>query len=65
MTERLYYTDSMLREFTARVVAHAVSARGPAVRLVQPFPPNAHPRSKPARTACSSASVIGRFTSSA
>jgi alanyl-tRNA synthetase len=33
MTERLYYTDSTLREFTARVVAQQESERGPAVRL--------------------------------
>jgi alanyl-tRNA synthetase len=33
MTERLYYTDSLLREFTARVVAQQVTDRGPAVRL--------------------------------
>ena len=33
MTERLYYTDSTLREFTARVVARQETERGPAVRL--------------------------------
>jgi len=33
MTERLYYTDSLLREFTARVVAQRATDRGPAVRL--------------------------------
>ncbi len=33
MTERLYYSDAMLREFTARVVAHRATDRGPAVRL--------------------------------
>jgi len=33
MTERLYYTDSMLREFSARVVARRESDAGPAVQL--------------------------------
>jgi alanyl-tRNA synthetase len=33
MTLRLYYADSMLRAFTARVVARQDTARGPAVRL--------------------------------
>jgi alanyl-tRNA synthetase len=33
MTERLYYTDSMLREFSARVVARSDTDPGPAVRL--------------------------------
>ena len=33
MTERLYYADSALREFTARVVDHAEGEHGPAVRL--------------------------------
>ncbi len=33
MTERLYYTDSALREFTAHVVDRTESERGPAVRL--------------------------------
>ncbi len=36
MTERLYHTDSTLREFTARVVAQQESERGPAVRLDRP-----------------------------
>ncbi|UCG87249.1 MAG: alanyl-tRNA editing protein [Gemmatimonadota bacterium] len=33
MTERLYHADSMLREFSARVVARHESDRGPAVQL--------------------------------
>jgi alanyl-tRNA synthetase len=32
-TVRLYYTDSMLREFTARIVERQDTERGPAVRL--------------------------------
>jgi len=32
-TERLYYTDSMLRGFTARIVERQDTERGPAVRL--------------------------------
>ena len=32
-TDRLYYADSMLREFTARVVERRDTDRGPAVRL--------------------------------
>jgi alanyl-tRNA synthetase len=33
MTDRLYYTDSLLRQFTARVVERRDTDRGPAVRL--------------------------------
>jgi alanyl-tRNA synthetase len=33
MTLRLYYTDPLLREFSARIVAHKQTERGPAVRL--------------------------------
>ncbi|UCD23599.1 MAG: alanyl-tRNA editing protein [Gemmatimonadota bacterium] len=33
MTERLYYTDSTLREFNARIVDRADGERGPAVQL--------------------------------
>jgi alanyl-tRNA synthetase len=33
MTDRLYYTDSMLRTFTARVAERRETERGPAVRL--------------------------------
>jgi alanyl-tRNA synthetase len=33
MTTRLYYTDSLLRSFTARVVERQSTERGPAVRL--------------------------------
>jgi len=33
MTDRLYYTDSMLRRFTARIVDHRDSNRGPTVVL--------------------------------
>jgi alanyl-tRNA synthetase len=33
MTERLYHTDSALREFTARVVERTAAEHGPAVRL--------------------------------
>jgi alanyl-tRNA synthetase len=33
MTERLYYRDAALREFTARVVGQRATERGPAIRL--------------------------------
>jgi alanyl-tRNA synthetase len=33
VTERLYYTDSLLREFTARIVGRRATDRGPAVVL--------------------------------
>jgi alanyl-tRNA synthetase len=33
MTDRLYHTDSLLRHFTARIVAREQTERGPAVRL--------------------------------
>jgi alanyl-tRNA synthetase len=33
MTERLYYTDALLRAFSARVVERRATDRGPAVRL--------------------------------
>jgi alanyl-tRNA synthetase len=33
MTERLYYRDSLLREFTARVVGRRATDRGPSVEL--------------------------------
>jgi alanyl-tRNA synthetase len=33
MTDRLYYSDSMLRTFTARIIQRRDTERGPAVRL--------------------------------